>query len=71
MSPKAHEQVKVLAVVNRKGGVAKTTTAINLAHGLSRKLIYKVNPEDLDKLADDAPIYHYQDRYFSSKGMYC
>lgn len=68
MSPKAHEQVKVLAVVNRKGGVAKTTTAINLAHGLSRKLMYKVNPEDLDKLADDAPLYQYQERYFYIQG---
>ncbi len=29
---------KVYAVVNRKGGVAKSTTAISLAHGLAKKL---------------------------------
>ncbi len=36
-------QTRVFAVVNRKGGVAKTTTAVHLAHGLSRKLLTEVD----------------------------
>lgn len=55
---------KVLAVVNRKGGVAKTTTAINLAHGLSRKLMRRVAAADLEKIEDVHNLFHYKDKQY-------
>ncbi|MBK8905979.1 MAG: ParA family protein [Anaerolineaceae bacterium] len=64
MTQKTGRQDKVLAVVNRKGGVAKTTTAINLAHGLSRKLMRRVAPKDLDKITDRSNLFQYQDTYY-------
>ncbi|MGB1251341.1 MAG: ParA family protein [Candidatus Promineifilaceae bacterium] len=38
---------RIFAVINRKGGVAKTTTAVHLAHGLSRKLLQSVDESSL------------------------
>jgi chromosome partitioning protein len=39
---------RVIAVGNQKGGVAKTTTALNLAAGLSRTLKKRVLIVDMD-----------------------
>jgi len=64
MTQKTGRQDKVLAVVNRKGGVAKTTTAINLAHGLSRKLMRRVAPQDLDKISDPSNLFQFQDTHY-------
>lgn len=42
-----NQDEKIFAIVNRKGGVAKTTLACNLAYGLSRKLMAPVDPQDI------------------------
>jgi chromosome partitioning protein len=41
------KQTRVIAVLNQKGGVGKTTTTLNLVHGLARKG-YEVLAIDLD-----------------------
>ena len=41
------KQTRVIAVLNQKGGVGKTTTTLNLVHGLARKG-YQVLAIDLD-----------------------
>ncbi len=64
MTNRSGKNTQVLAVVNRKGGVAKTTTSINLAHGLSRKLMRRVAEKDLDKIQDTENLVTYQDRHY-------
>lgn len=61
---------RVIAVANNKGGVAKTTTAGNLAYGLSQKLILdgkvtgRVLIVDLDIQGNQADFFGVRDRIY-------
>jgi chromosome partitioning protein len=68
MALEAGQQARVLAIVNRKGGVAKTTTAVNLAHGLSRKLIRRVASDDLDQVPDESQLFQFGDQVYLITG---
>lgn len=64
MAQRSKKKNRVLAVVNRKGGVAKTTTAITLAHGLSRKLLRRVNQKDLEQINDSSQLFQFGEKTY-------
>jgi chromosome partitioning protein len=61
--------MKTIAISNQKGGVAKTTTAINLAHGLVRKG-FKVLLIDLDSQANTTESLPIDMSEVASRGVY-
>jgi chromosome partitioning protein len=61
--------MKTIAISNQKGGVAKTTTAINLAHGLVRKG-QRVLLIDLDSQANTTESLPIDMSEVASRGVY-
>ena len=70
MAGRDKDLAKVLAIVNRKGGVAKTTTAINLAHGLSRKLLRRVDASQVGQIQESMGEAPGEDRLFQYEDYY-
>lgn len=68
MASDKDSSARVLAVINRKGGVGKTTTAVSLAHGLSLKLIRRVKVRDLGKVPNPEQLFRHTGHYYYAEG---